>query len=137
MSIKVAVEGSTVTEVVLNLKALAHVMETGNQSGITLEGVKEKRGTKGKNTKAAEELEEVEETEEEETTEDGFDEEETEEEESDVISEAEVEKLKVALKAYSAKNGKDKAVKMLHKYAKKSTEVKKADLPKLIKALKV
>ena len=60
-----------------------------------------------------------------------------EEAEDDGLSEAELTKLKAALKAYSAKHGKEKAVKVLHKFAKASQDVPKDKLPALLKLLKV
>lgn len=46
-------------------------------------------------------------------------------------------KLLPALNAYTKKHGKDKAVKILKTVAPTSKEVKEADLPKLLKLLKV
>jgi hypothetical protein len=111
-----------------------------------------KRGRKPKAAKAVEEddEEETEEDADEETEEDAdeeeSDDEETEEddeEESDdedeggTVTGSDLSKLKVALKVYSGKHGKDKTVKVLQKFAKASDKVKKADLPKLLKLLKV
>lgn len=58
--------------------------------------------------------------------------------EEDKLSDEELEKLKKALSAHSKKNGSKQAtIKILMKYAKKSDDVKPADLPKLLKELKV
>ncbi len=84
---------------------------------------------------ANEEIDE-EESEEDEIEDGEEDEEESEEEESDTIGESDLKKLKAALKSFSDKNGKAKAVKTLMKYAKTSAEVTKDDFPKLMKLLK-
>src|SRR5690606_27509907 len=78
--------------------------------------------------------------EEEEDESDDEDEEESDDEEEETslkLGDAELSKLKLALNKFSKKNGKEKAIKLLNKYAKTSQDVKKSDLPKLLKALKV
>lgn len=62
-----------------------------------------------------------------------------EEEEDDKVDESEKKKLIEALRSYAKVHGKEKAVKILIKLggSKASADVKKADLPKLLKALKV
>lgn len=59
--------------------------------------------------------------------------------EPETIDAEEQKKLKAALRAYQAKHGKDKTVAILMKLggSKASAEVAKANLPKLMKALKV
>ncbi len=76
--------------------------------------------------------------------EDDIDDEEPEEEDEveaddgDKISPDQLKKLKSALKAYSeTHSSKEKALKLLYKFAKVSQDVKAADFPKLMKALKV
>jgi hypothetical protein len=65
------------------------------------------------------------------------DDEDTEEEsDDDVISPEDLVKLKKALRAYSAKHSKEKAVKVLKKYAEASQDVKAEDFTKLMKELK-
>lgn len=73
--------------------------------------------------------EEVEETEDLET-------EEVEDEDAKVDAK-QLAQLKKALNTYSGKHGKDKAVKILHKFAKVSQDVKADDFGKIMKALKV
>lgn len=103
---------------------------------------------KGKKVEAEEEEEDLddvedveeedeEEAEEEDEEEDGEDEEEEEDEEDEVIDEAQLKKLKAALRAYSDKNTKAKAVKVLMKFAPISEKVKSADFKKVMAALKV
>jgi len=117
-------------------------------SAISMADIKAKRAKKGKKAKAEEpedeELsdddapeddEEVDADDESEETEEDFDEEETEEDEG--ISESDLSKLKGALKAFSAKKDRKQAVAILNKFAERSDLVKPADLPKLLKALKV
>lgn len=106
-----------------------------------------KKGRKPKEVEADEdeESDEIEETEEVEADEDeetegveaDADEESEDDDEAEAISAKDLSQLKVALKVYSGKHGKDKAVKMLHKFAKASDKVSKTDLPKLLKLLKV
>ena len=55
----------------------------------------------------------------------------------EVVSGEELTNLKRALKAFAEKNTKGKAIAILHKYANVSQDVKKSDLPALMKALKV
>lgn len=83
------------------------------------------------------EEEESEDTESSDEEEESEDEAEEEDEESETLGEKDLAKLKGSLKAYSAKHGKEKAVKLLNKYAKSSQDVKTSDLPKLLKSLKV
>jgi len=131
-----------------NPKAKAAEEEAEETSTISIADIKAKRG-KGKKKAEPEEVEEeaeeeieeaeVEEAEEEESEEaeeESFEEEETEEDE-DKLSDADLTKLKGALKAYSAKHDKKKAVAVLKKFAERSDLVKPADLPKLLKLLKV
>lgn len=73
----------------------------------------------------------------EEGNEEDFGEEVEEEIEEGLISEENLKKLKGALNKYSASKGKPEAIKVLHKFAKTSTEVKEADFTKIMKALKV
>lgn len=79
--------------------------------------------------------EEIEEDEEEETEEDET--EEVEEDDDKKIDAKQLAQLKKALNSYSAKHGKPKAVKILHKYAKVSQDVKADDFSKVLKALKI
>lgn len=67
-------------------------------------------------------------------SEDGEDIEDVEEEEK--ISDSDLKKVKAALRAYSDKHGKSKAVKILMKFAKSSAELKPDQVAKVIKALK-
>lgn len=67
-----------------------------------------------------------------------IEEEEPEEEDDDKkIDAKQLAQLKKALNSYSAKHGKPKAVKILHKYAKVSQDVKADDFSKVLKALKI
>lgn len=73
---------------------------------------------------------------------DSDDDEENEDDESEGtsqarLSESDLGKLKDALRKYSTKRGKDNAVKILRKFGKTSQDVKKTDLPKILKLLKV
>lgn len=81
--------------------------------------------------------EEVEETDDAEEIEEDEDVEESNDDELPKVNAKELATLKKALNSYSAKHGKDKAVKILHKYAKVSQDVLQDDLNKLLKALKV
>jgi len=108
-------------------------------SEIDIAEIKAKRGRKAKKAEPEEEeeLESDDAPEEDEADdEEEFDEEE-EAEEEETLSESDLTKLKGALKAYSAKHDKTKAVAVLNKFAKRSDLVKPADLSKLLKALKV
>jgi hypothetical protein len=80
-----------------------------------------------------------EEAEEEESDEDEADEEEETEEsdEDEVLSPEQLVKLKKALRAYSTKHSKAKAVKILNKYANASQDVKASEFGELMKKLKV
>ncbi len=130
--------------------------EVEEKSAISVADLKEKKRGRppGSKNKAAAKVEAVEDDEEElddeeeddaesiedEAEEDDETEEESEdaeEDEDEGLSETDLSKLKAALKAYSAKNGKEKAVKILNKFAKASQDVKPADLPKVLKLLKV
>ncbi len=135
MKVTVHCEG-TAKEIAEQLKAAASVYETGEEkSAVSIADIKAARGKgkKGKTEEVEEELLEEEELEEEE-----LEEEELEEvEEAEAISEKDLAKLKAALKAYSDKHDKKKAIGILKKFAEKSDLVKPSDLPKVLKALKV
>lgn len=60
-----------------------------------------------------------------------------EDDESAKVSPKQLAQLKKALNTYAFKNGRPKAVKILHKYAKVSQDVKASDFPKIMKELKV
>lgn len=137
-----------------NTKASGAGDEKEERSEISIADIKKKRGRKSKAEKEAEETaeEESEETESEESEEDAnpddesesaeeteeeFSEEDEVEEAEEGLSESELTKLKGALKAYSAKHDKKKAIGILKKFAERSDLVKAADLPKLMKLLKV
>lgn len=89
------------------------------------------------------ETEEVDETEDEELDEDesededADEDEESEDEEDGKIDPKQLMQLKKALNSYSSKHGKPKAVKILHKFAKVSQDVKAKDFSKILKALKI
>lgn len=89
--------------------------------------------------KVAAEIEEDDEDEVEEDDEDEADEDDEDEaEEDETVDAAGLVTLKKALTNFSkAKGSKDAAVKILRKFAPSSEKVKAADLPKLLKALKV
>lgn len=53
------------------------------------------------------------------------------------VSPKQLAELKKALNTFAGKNGKAKAVKILHKYAKVSQDVKASDFAKIMKELKV
>jgi hypothetical protein len=123
----------------------------GKENGKSSKSTGAKRTRKPKAEVVEEDLEEVEspyleesseeesseESSEEESSEEDFEEDLEEEIEDGLISEDNLKKLKGALNAYSAKNGKPAAIKVLHKFAKTSTEVKEADFAKIMKTLKV
>lgn len=88
-------------------------------------------------TEDADDLADLEELEEETEEEDEAEEETEDDEEPVKIDAKQLAQLKKALNSYSAKNGKPKAVKILHKYAKVSQDVKADDFGKIMKALKV
>ncbi len=97
-----------------------------------------KRGRKAKNEIAEDDAEEVEEdVEEDEDAEEDDEEEDEDAEDDDVVGPEDLVKLKKALRAYSEKNSKAKAVKILNKFANASQDVKAADFGKLMKLLKV
>jgi len=87
----------------------------------------------------ADEEEEEDEDEDEETEEeDAADEDEDDSDEEDELLDAsELKKVKAALREYTAAHSKEKAVKILLKFAPTSDKVKKADVAKVLKALKV
>lgn len=85
----------------------------------------------------AEEDSDEEDSEDDEESDDEEDDSEDEGDEDETVNELELKNLKKALKAYSAKNGKPKAVKILNKFAKASQDVKRKDFAKLLKLLKV
>lgn len=92
----------------------------------------------GEDAEEAEEAEEAEDVEADADEEGGEDFDEAEEaEDEDRPNEAELKKLKAALKAHADKKGKAVTVKLLMKFGKTSADVKKKDLPKLLKLLKV
>jgi hypothetical protein len=155
MNISVTISGSTIGELQKNLAAALAGLEgvaAEERSEITVGDLKKpKRGRPPKVKADADEMADLDEEDTEESDDDENDagesdeeeesedeaEEESEDEEAEGLSEKELTKLKSALKAYSAKHGKEKAVKHLHKFAKVSQDVKPADLPKLLKLLKV
>lgn len=53
------------------------------------------------------------------------------------VSPKQLAQLKKALNTYHVKNGRPKTIKILHKYAKVSHDVKASDFPKIMKELKV
>lgn len=70
--------------------------------------------------------------------EDDFDEPEDEEnDEDETVTPDEQKKVRAALKAYSQKHSRDAAAAILLKFAKRSEQVKRVDVAKLLKALKV
>jgi uncharacterized protein with von Willebrand factor type A (vWA) domain len=147
MKITVHCEG-TAAEVASELRNVAETLES-ERSPLSVSDLKPgKRGrpakvkpeeTEEEETEIEDEEDDAGESDEDEESEDETEEEsEDEEEESEEgLSEKDLVKLKGALKAYSAKHGKEKAVKLLNKYAKTSQEVKPSDLAKLLKLLKV
>jgi hypothetical protein len=144
MKVTIHCEG-TPSEIAEQLTEAAKVYagEHEEMSKISIEEIKKGRGRPKKEEPEAVDPDDEteEETTEEETTEETSEEEETfeeaEEVEEDKISEDDLKKLKAALNAHQKKHGKEKAIKILHKYAKRSDAVKPADLSKLMKALKV
>jgi hypothetical protein len=143
--ISVTVKGKDLSDVAAQMVALG---QTLNSMGAQEKAEPTPKKGRGKKAKPVEEEidEEVEETsdiedlDEEETVEEdeeSFDEEESSDEEMPKVDAKELATLKKALNTYSGKHGKDKAVKILHKYAKVSQDVLQDDLGKLLKALKV
>mgnify|MGYP007057186946 CR=1 FL=1 len=66
------------------------------------------------------------------------DEEEIEEDDEPAkVSPKQLAELKKALNTYAGKKGRPKAVKILHKYAKVSHDVKASDFPKIMEELKI
>lgn len=108
-------------------------------SEATVQGTDEKpKRTRRAKLEPVEELEEMEELEEApEVSEEELDFNEEEEDEDGVVNEDELKKIKLALNTYAGKHGREKVLKVLMKFAKTSSEVKKSDLPKLLKALKI
>lgn len=148
--IAITVKGKDLSEVATRMVALGQTL-----NGAGLQDA-EPTPNKGRGKKAkAEEPEEIEEdldetVEDESDVEDLEDDaEETEEVEEDLeessddedepakVDAKQLATLKKALNTYSGKHGKDKAVKILHKFAKVSQDVKADDYGKLMKALKV
>lgn len=80
---------------------------------------------------------EEEDSEEEDTEEEEDESENEEDDEDETVTDLELKNLKAALKAYSTKNGRAKAVKLLNKFGKSSQDVKRKDFAKLLKLLKV
>lgn len=148
----VTVKGKSLEDLAKNVVSLGQSLNAIGANETAEPTPKKGRGKKAK----AEEPEEMEETVEEDTdVEDLEDDAEEIEEDTDVeemdedveessddeepskVDAKQLAQLKKALNTYSGKNGKDKAVKILHKYAKVSQDVKAEDFGKLMKALKV
>jgi len=53
------------------------------------------------------------------------------------VSPKQLAELKKALNTYAGKNGRPETIKILHKYAKVSKDVKASDFPKIMKELKI
>lgn len=155
MEISITVKGDSLSDLATKVVALGATLNTlGMNEQPAAEETTPKKG-RGKKAKAEEQVEmdldeetSVEDLDDEDTSEEieEDDAEEIEDEESEEIEEDEepakidqkqLAQLKKALNSYSAKNGKPKAVKILHKYAKVSQDVKADDFAKIMKALKV
>lgn len=160
MEISITVKGESLSDLATKVVALGANLNGLGMNETEEQAAAEEKPKRTRKTKAKEEPEEtveetVEETEEvEDTVEDLDDSEDEAEESSDDMDEDEDEEteddeepakidakqlaqLKKALNSYSAKNGKPKAVKILHKFAKVSQDVKAEDFAKIMKALKV
>lgn len=144
----ITVTGQSLVDLASKLSALGASLTT--LGGIpTEEKTKKTRKTKPKveeeedvdldetDDSSVEDLEEETDDEDIDLDEDADDEEETTEDEDEKIDAKQLAQLKKALNGYSAKHGKPKAVKILHKYAKVSQDVKTEDFSKIMKALKV
>lgn len=159
MEISITVKGESLSDLATKVVALGATLNGLGMNETEEQAAAEEKPKRGRKAKAKEEPEEtVEETEEvEETVEDPDDSEDEAEESSDdmddmdeddgeeteddeepaKIDDKQLAQLKKALNSYSAKNGKPKAVKILHKFAKVSQDVKAEDFAKIMKALKV
>lgn len=160
MEISITVKGESLSDLATKVAALGATLNGLGMNETEEQPAAEEKPKRGRKAKVKEEPEEtveetVEETEEvEDTVEDLDDSEDEAEETSDDMDEDEDEEteddeepakidtkqlaqLKKALNSYSAKNGKPKAVKILHKFAKVSQDVKAEDFAKIMKALKV
>lgn len=151
--ISVTVKGKDLADVATKMVALGQSLNGMGAQEATEPTPKKGRGKKAAKVEETEELEESledtdvedlsddEEVEETEDVEEDVEDEDVEESEDDEepakVDAKQLATLKKALNTYSAKNGKDKAVKILHKYAKVSQDVKADDYGKLMKALKV
>lgn len=157
MEISITVKGESLSDLATKVVALGATLNgLGVNEAVAPTEEKPKRTRKGKAKEEPEETVEdmedeasVEDLEDEEPQEDAdeaddmeeVEDEDTEEMEDDEepakIDTKQLAQLKKALNSYSAKNGKPKAVKILHKFAKVSQDVKADDFAKIMKALKV
>lgn len=150
--ISITVEGANLADVARKMVALGQNLDSvgANEAEAPVETPKKGRGKKAKAEEPEETVEMDEETsvedledDAEETSEDDDTEEmdedveDIEDDEPTKIDTKQLAQLKKALNSYSAKNGKPKAVKILHKFAKVSQDVKAEDFAKIMKALKV
>lgn len=159
MKLTIHLEGKNKAELAKGLQAHLALFAAEEKSAIDVSELKKGKGKKAaaeeeddsedeieeedesEDEESEEEESEEEEEDESEEEEESEDEEESEEDEDDSkslkLGDADLSKLKLALNKFSKKNGKEKAIKLLNKFAKTSQDVKKSDLPKLLKALKV
>lgn len=164
MEISITVKGESLSDLATKVAALGATLNGLGMNEAEEQAAAEEKPKRTRKTKAKEEPEEtveetVEETEEVEDTVEDLDDSEDEAEETsddmgdmdDMDEDEETEddeepakidtkqlaQLKKALNSYSAKNGKPKAVKILHKFAKVSQDVKAEDFAKIMEDLKV